>query len=1042
MTQKLNEHSDVVKDASASKTSIPFLAGLCVLAVGTILSLIAYRVLAERESRLVMAQLDAAAEHRVRVLEKALRQAAFSPFRRGLRFELDRAETRERFSSLAQRYLDTNNCTRFLGLAPKVGPAEKEQLTETAIDQGIENFRLYAIDEETDLVKQGVSLPIFFVADEATNRDQLGLDLASVPECAAAIEEALLSGRTASTAAFRWPVGEIQTATIAIIRLNIRQPNIRTTKDERLANLISISISVVDADAMIADAFEAFPHDVDLRLYKMNEDRERRLVGFYDSTSQTIRFTNLEDSPVDADEISTKSGLQVTGGWSIECIATPTFLKTRSTTRFPLVALCLGVLLSTAVGGYTRIILDRKDRVEKLSALKTRELRETNQFLDSVVDNIPTMLFIKDAEDLRLILFNKAGEELVGRPRKELVGRTDFDLYPEEEAKFFAQKDRDVLAAGKMLDIEEEELMTEQGLRLLHTKKIPIRNEAGVPTHLLGISEDVTERKAALKELKRAKEAAEVANQAKSEFMANMSHEIRTPMNAIMGMTELVLDSDLNSSQRDSLQTVLGSAEALLNIINEILDFSKIEAGKLELDPEHFELRVELEAMLKPFVYRAETKSVQLNWQADADVPTWIYGDWNRLRQMLINLIGNAIKFTSQGNISINVTVDSSLKDSVTLRFSVQDSGVGIPKEKLKAVFAAFEQVDMSTTRKYGGTGLGLAITKRLADAMGGKVWVESELGAGSTFHFTARLAEGRPTKTAFDKTDDKSAEQTIPPLRILLAEDGKANQMVATGLLNSWGHHVEVAHDGAEAVKRWQEGQFDVILMDVQMPVLDGLDATRRIRELEGTADTPILIVAVTAHAMTGDRGRCIDAGMDDYVSKPIKREELNRVLQRFALDPEASQPNPTTDTALVSADDACESVKLPEESRDSVEEGRRSEAADMSEVIDWEACLEIAGGDVELRNQIVAIAVAEFPRLNDELTTALADRDLAVSARLAHTITGEARAISAQRTAAIAEKIEQCISTEQMESLADEMAKLRHAIDQLLSACQSGSR
>ncbi|WP_145417835.1 ATP-binding protein [Planctomycetes bacterium K23_9] len=1005
---------------SIRKTSIPFIVALCVIASGTVLSLVAYRVLEKKETRLVNAQLDAAAEHRVRVLEKAFRQTSFAPFRRGPRLGNGRLENRQRFAAIAQRHLEISDCTRFLAWAPKVSARDLERTTEIANEQGIDDFHVVAIDEENSVIGDDISLPIFFVADESQNKIQIGVDLASIPECASAIRRALITGSVASTRPFRWPVGDFESATIAIVTPTMNQPSDQSSMDDRLAKMTGIGISVVDADAMIAGAFEAFPHDVDLRLYQSDASSESgpQFVGFYDSVSQTIRFNDLDKTPRAYDEISTKSRLQVAGEWSVQCIATPQFLKERSTSRFPLIALCLGVLLSTAVGGYTRVLLDRQNRVEQLSALKTKELRDANRFLDSVVDNVPTMLFIKDAKELRFVLFNKAGEELVGQSREGLIGRTDFDLYPKDEAEFFTQKDRAVLASKEMLDIEEEQLMTDKGLRILHTKKIPIYNEDGDPTHLVGISEDVTDRIAAVEELKRAKEAAEVANQAKSEFMANMSHEIRTPMNAIMGMTELVLDTDLTPSQQESLRTVLNSADALLNIINEILDFSKIEAGKMELDPQDFDLRAELASMLRPFHPRASDKNIDLTWHVDDAVPDSIHGDWNRLRQMLVNLVGNAFKFTPSGAIAVQVNLnseDSQQNDRFSLRFSVRDTGVGIPADKQEAIFAAFEQVDMSTTRKYGGTGLGLAITKRLADAMNGRVWVENNLNGGSIFHFVVSLQKGESIVEAEDKeavADQNS--QTIPSLKILLAEDGRANQMVAVGLLTNWGHRVEVAENGQKAVELWQSGDFDVILMDVQMPIMDGLEATKKIRQLERDRGGRVLIVAVTAHAMSGDRGRCLEAGMDDYISKPIRRDELARTFARFASEISASAY------------------------ADQTSNDERHDTED-AKVIDWDACLTISGGDQGLRNEIVTVATAEFPKLLDQLAAAIEEQDETKSRRLAHTIKGEARAISADKTALLAEQIERAAPDPTCKAIRSNLPALQAAITELLQACAS---
>jgi PAS domain S-box-containing protein len=652
------------------------------------------------------------------------------------------------------------------------------------------------------------------------------------------------------------------------------------------------------------------------------------------------------------------------------------------------------------------------------------KLRDANKFLDSVIDNIPVVLFMRDAKELRFIRYNKAAQELMGCSRDEFIGKSSYDMFPPEEAEHYTRTDRQVLDGMKMVEIEDEEIHTPKGVRFLHTKKIPVCDENGRPIILLGIAEDITEKKRTLMELKSAMESAEAANVAKSDFLANMSHEIRTPMNAIIGMTDLVLDTELEQPQREYLKIVSESAESLLMIVNQILDFSKIEAGKLELESIDFEIREEIGDVLKTLGARAHVKNLELAWQVHSDVPAWLCGDPIRLRQVLVNLTGNAIKFTDVGEVFVNVECESVSETRVKLQISVRDTGIGIPFEKQEKVFFAFEQADTSTTREFGGTGLGLAITSSIAKAMDGNIRVESIPGKGSTFHFTGFFEKGTereepdefpdlsgipvlvvddnatnrrilnemlkgwgmlveavagghqaiealqntvnsgqplpllisdvnmPGLDGFQMTEKLRAitalQQTVvimltsggragdvqrcktlnvqshlikpvkqselldaivdavgrqssrpitssgsdvkpeplPPLKILLAEDGKANQTLAVGLLSKWGHSVEIAENGAIAVSLWQTGSFDVILMDVQMPVLDGLQATQRIRELERDSGTHIPIIAMTARAMKGDRERCLEVGMDDYVSKPVRRPELERALRERLID------------------------------------------------------------------------------------------------------------------------------------------------------------
>ncbi len=525
-------------------------------------------------------------------------------------------------------------------------------------------------------------------------------------------------------------------------------------------------------------------------------------------------------------------------------------------------------------GGYLIVIGRNVDERKKME----HELRK----LSRALEQCPVSVVITDLEG-RIEYVNPKFTELTGYTQDEVRGQTSRilksgDTSPDEYRQLW------------------ETIRTGEWSGYFHNRKkngdlfweaariCPIRDSRGVPTHYLAVKEDITERRRIEEALAQAKESAEAANRAKSEFLANMSHEIRTPMNGIIGFTQLTLQTPLTDDQRDYLETVESSGHALLRIINDILDFSKIEAGHLEMEREPFSLRETLEGAVSTVAPEAMGKGLDLSWDIEPAVPDALLGDSTRLRQVLLNLLGNAVKFTARGFIRAEVSAETVSGGTAVLHFAVKDSGIGIPPAQQQTIFEPFRQADGSTTRKYGGTGLGLAISSRLAQHMRGRIWVESEVGRGSTFHATACFGVAA-TASGTAPERGESLDPDHPCLHVLVAEDDPISRTLASTALAHQGHKVITAANGVEALWLLEQRQFDLVLMDVQMPQMDGLEATARIRKREARLGGHVQIVAMTAHAMKGDRERCLAAGMDDYISKPLDMGQLLGMVAKIAL-------------------------------------------------------------------------------------------------------------------------------------------------------------
>lgn len=676
--------------------------------------------------------------------------------------------------------------------------------------------------------------------------------------------------------------------------------------------------------------------------------------------------------------------------------------------------------LAVTSGGVREVICSFSDITERKN-LEGSVHRE-RELLRTVIDLLPSPIYLKD-RDSRFLMVNQALARCLAKDTPaQLVSLCDFDLFDSDVAAAFRADDEAVLAGIPVRGKEETTVFPNGEKRTYMTTKVPFRDAHGSVTGILGIGVDITERRQLQDSLALARDAALEASRLKSEFLANMSHEIRTPMNGIVGMSELLMDSPLDDDQREMGRVIQKSADNLLGIINDILDFSKIEAGKLRIEPVEMELRAVVDDAIVLLLPMAEKKHLELTCEFDPALEGMLLGDSGRIRQVLLNLAGNAIKFTLKGRVSISFRRMEERATERLFEVRIQDTGIGISPAAQRQLFQAFTQADGSTTRRFGGTGLGLAISRQLVELMGGEIGLVSEEGHGSTFWFRLTLPKvSHETESALPVDGGHMPSNRIEPgLRFLVAEDNLANQMVARGFLEKMGHHAEFAANGTEVLEMLKLKSYDAILMDCQMPEMDGYTATREIRADELKRGVPpIPIIAVTAFAMATDRAKCLEAGMNDYLPKPLCAAELQQVLLRSTLAQRNGHAR--LEASAARSDAACPEDAL---AADHLAQLRGLTGRERSSLLE----------------EVTEIFLRETPDSLVSLVQMAGHQAFAETARLAHRLAGSAANIGGKQMQAAAQAVESAAArgralevTEALAKLDREWQRVKSALEQL---------
>lgn len=1181
-----------------------------VFVLGLAITVYVWRITVQREVGRIGGQFAGQLSAQVRDLEFNLRRA--EEFVRFLAAFFASSEDvhREEFREFCQPQFEQFPAVDFVLWAPRVHSDELLAFVDLAENHGVLQLNLWEVTpsgEHRPLSSRPVYFPILYIEPSPLLDRLVGLDLSCLPQwqpvldegCTAQPYRTFLIPKIPVLDSAQWQERDVGQAGGSPQRSEENVAPQRTPPEwftpqwlvfatpvfhgtpapaqatDRMVQCQGVLVAVVDVEKLLQPlANWALTENVSIVLEDVSSAHKRETL-LEANAREKRHWESLQGLPRFDRRIQLDDR-----DWHIRAEVSPEYLAVR---RGPgsWAVLITGTLCSLLLAFYINLLGGRSIRTEELVAQRTWELLQVNKRLEeanrrleeeirfrekierdlrdsealyaSLVENLPVHVLRKDREG-HFTFANSSFCRLLGLSREEILGKTDFDFYPPDLASKYRRDDRRVMETGELFeDIEEYEKHGET--RYVQVLKSPVHDALGQVIGVQVVFWDVTEKVAVQRALEKAKEAAEEASRAKSEFLANMSHEIRTPMNAILGMAQLLEQTRLDPEQREYIRIIRESGDTLLALINSILDFSKIEAGRLELDAVEFSLREVVGDTMKSLAVRAHKKHLELACRIAADVPDQLVGDPVRLRQVLVNLVDNAIKFTEQGEVVVEVVFKERHEREAILEFAVRDTGIGIPPEKQKRIFEAFEQADQSMTRRYGGTGLGLAICQRLVNLMGGQIELESEPGRGSTFRFTARFqipsaAPAAPPTPELDtfgtrqilvvddhatnrkilaemlaswgleavlaasgaealqimeqagqtpppvvitdvrmpqmdgyqlvaelrkrypadkvaiivlSSEDRAGDTelfrqmdvvgvlrkpvkqselynvlaevlglqfrpaapvTIPPsfpelspLRVLLVEDSPFNQKVAIGLLEKHGHQVTTVSNGIEALKALADGEFDLILMDIQMPEMDGLTATKEIRAREARLGLPrIPIIAMTAHALKGDRELALRAGMDGYIAKPFIAGEFfqtiaDAVHEVRGINLGETQTLPAIDAgavAQIEKADAPEPAHAPQQTTAAASPASPSDGPLSGGLVDWQHALRSAGGDPDLLRELIVTFREDMPRQLHMLEEAVNKRDWATARRAAHTLGGAFRHFGAKTAAEAAYELE----------------------------------